>query len=45
LAALDADGRLEARLVPAARHMQLSLDWFVREVVEKYYSDSGSDAL
>jgi palmitoyl-protein thioesterase len=45
LASLDADGRLETRLVPNARHMQISLDWFVREVVEKYYSDSGSDAL
>ena len=45
LAELDADGRLETRLVPNARHMQFSLDWFVREVVEKYYSDSGGDAL
>ena len=37
LDALDADGRLELRLVPGARHMQFDVDWFTREV--DVYSD------
>ena len=37
LDALDRDGKIETRLVPGARHMQFDVDWFVREVVEKYY--------
>jgi palmitoyl-protein thioesterase len=35
---LDADGRLETRLIPGARHMQFSLEWFAREVVQKYWA-------
>lgn len=37
LDALDRDGKIETRLVPGARHMQFDVDWFVREIVEKYY--------
>lgn len=37
LDALDADGRLEFRLVPGARHMQFDVEWFMREVVRKYF--------
>ena len=37
LDALDADGRLELRIVPGARHMQFDVDWLTREVVRKYF--------
>jgi len=37
LDALDREGKIETRLIPGARHMQFEVDWFVREIVEKYY--------
>jgi len=37
LDALDADGRLEFILVPDARHLEFTLDWF-RGIVKKYVS-------
>jgi palmitoyl-protein thioesterase len=37
LDALDADGRIELILVPNARHLEFTLDWF-RGIVKKYVS-------
>ncbi|CEG00531.1 Palmitoyl protein thioesterase [Ostreococcus tauri] len=37
LDALDRDNRIEMRLIPGAQHMQFTVDWFVSEIVKKYW--------